>query len=212
MPEPEELLANAVPLPVERFERLVELVKPFVRIVGEVGGGHGAEEDQAVEREQGPRHRPLVGRRGGSLGERGRDVNVPQQADCVQGAAHHDRSQGPHQDVARQAWKRVPQMDTDEHADERDHDREGGRHDVRQVLGLTEQAKHDRIEGELPDAEEEDDPPVQRCREGHHHVPPQLLDPGLVTVGDRLDPVVEVLQAPHERLEHRLELGDPERG
>src|SRR5213596_920313 len=68
--EPEELLANAVPLPVERFERLLELVKPFVRIVGEVGGGHGAEEDQAVEREQGPRHRPLVGRRGGSLGER----------------------------------------------------------------------------------------------------------------------------------------------
>src|SRR5207249_811508 len=52
--EPEELLADGVPLPVQRFERPVELVELLVRIMGEVRGGHRAEEDQAVEREQGP--------------------------------------------------------------------------------------------------------------------------------------------------------------
>src|SRR5437879_7035841 len=78
--EPEELLADGVPLPVQRFERPVELVELLVRIMGEVRGGHRAEEDQAVEREQGPGHRRLVGSRRGSLGERRGDVNVPEQA------------------------------------------------------------------------------------------------------------------------------------
>jgi hypothetical protein len=53
---------------------------------------------------------------------------------------------------------------------------------------------------------------VQHGRERDRHVSPELLDPGLVALGDRLDPVIEVLQASHQRVEHRLELGDPEGG
>src|SRR2546422_4422215 len=207
-----ELRPDVVHLAIQRPQRAMEAVEPFVGIVGEVRGDGGREEHQGIEGEQRVRHLVALGRDLPVARELRGDIRVAEQADRVERGRHHHRRQDADQEVAQPLRNDVPHVDADEHADQRNGDGQRRGHHIRQVLRFTEEAEDDGVQRELADRQERDQRPVKDSWEDDHRIPPQLRRAHLVGLGDRPDAALELVELALVRLDDRPKLGDPARG